>query len=318
MDLAAHYERDFPCEDIFRFSGGTCFREFCVSPPWNRYISVKSAKHLREILVTREPKVLHIGPVYNMVLPASGMRDLIWKRELIFDLDLVDYDKCDSCDKECKTTERCKEAIRSCGCSAKLACRNCWIYAMVGLRILDYILRNVFGFCHILYVFSGGRGFHCWVCDERACLLSKDERIAIVSHIGSYKELMRTAPVQASNIPLLGKIYYDVLSRSIPNPEDWLRSIYTSFMRFSRPMGEKIAVLYLLWPRLDKNVSTSLNHALKSPYCIHPRTNRICHVIEAWKTDTPESIFDVPLNYGENLVTFKNFVDTLYSRKAIE
>ena len=41
-------------------------------------------------------------------------------------------------------------------------------------------------------------------------------------------------------------------------------------------MGIEELVLSYLYPRLDKAVSTGINHLLKSPFCVHPKTGNIC------------------------------------------
>lgn len=70
-----------------------------------------------------------------------------------------------------------------------------------------------------------------------------------------------------------------------------------------------------LYPRLDAQVSMHLNHLLKSPLCVHPKTGRVCVPIpvEEFETFDPMKVPTVAV-----LIREINEFDKKYADKIVD
>lgn len=53
----------------------------------------------------------------------------------------------------------------------------------MALKVADIALREDFGFKHIMWVYSGRRGVHAWVCDKKAREMDDQKRRAIAGYL---------------------------------------------------------------------------------------------------------------------------------------
>ena len=72
--------------------------------------------------------------------------------------------------------------VRVC-CSDKKICTRCWGYIAMATKVLDTIVREDFGFKHLLWVYSGRRGIHLWISDAAALALTDAQRSALVKYL---------------------------------------------------------------------------------------------------------------------------------------
>ncbi|CCJ30592.1 unnamed protein product [Pneumocystis jirovecii] len=324
--IFAFYQRIFPFKWIFYEwlnrssvpSKAFCNREIAFTlqnDAYLRYNSFPTYEAFRKEVLRLNPSRFEIGPVYNAnPRDRKTLRKAMFKpleKELVFDIDLTDYDD-----------------VRTC-CFKTDICSKCWCFITAAIKVIDLTLREDFGFQHILWVYSGRRGVHAWVCDKRARELSDQKRKAV----SVYLELVRGSTTSGKKVDLKRPLHPSI-SRSLrilketfrsdilisQNPwesdegsekllefitdneslrKKWKsfpkRSSYNKWQDIDSVAEEGVSknldtkallaakqdiILEYMYPRLDVEVSKHLNHLLKSPFCVHPGTGRICVPID--------------------------------------
>ena len=174
--LEKYFTKFYPAELIIKWLGRNNinylkYREFVFvlsNGKYIRYQSFKSLNAFKNKIKELLPYKIDIGATYNIEPKKHSPKNLqkykAQERELVFDIDITDYN------------------YRFC-CKGKKICQKCWKFLIIAAKILERILKEDFGYEKIFYTFSGGRGIHCWVNDLVAKTLNDDRRTAILNYI---------------------------------------------------------------------------------------------------------------------------------------
>jgi len=178
-----YYSKEFPSDAVFdlfdRAWQPTPFasdqREWGVETTdgrFKRWKSCSTASDLKKLVGEEGVGKLNVGAVFETPTwvrwKQSSQTSMVPKqREFVIDIDLDDYSSSGIVVDKNNIEENDRH----------------WPLVAIGILICIDVLKNSFGFSQFILVYSGRRGAHLWVCDQRACELTDEARSAIIKFL---------------------------------------------------------------------------------------------------------------------------------------
>lgn len=265
---------------------------------FTRNKSFEVPSHLFEYLSTFPVAGAYIGALYEdrvmpslQFNPATTIHQTRWVgRELIFDLDMDEYDP-----------------VRQCDCIGREVCEDCWILMQQAADVMDETFRVDFGFNDLVWVYTGGRGYHCWVLDKITFDLDQDQRSAIIGYmqlihdpkgnqriddIGDYADQLKARIYQKlghhfirnGSKPIL-KNEAGFTDHSLKKARDNLKtSVLLKDIVESIPKGkvEKFttSLIKYHYPRIDHKVTIDTRRLIRMPGSVHIGTKNVSEILD--------------------------------------
>lgn len=288
-----YYENEFSFASLKQVIDTSDFknREFgfqLLDGKFVRNLSFQNMASLKNFLVSKTPIAAYSGAVYdNPPSRRNPIASLNWvRREFVFDLDLDEWDH-----------------VRSCGCKgANEMCPICWNLVLVAVKFIDETLHEDFGYETVKWIFSGRRGVHAWVIDDRASYFDVEQRSAIVDYmtiLKGHEQVERALPLP--NTEILKKRILNIIVNSwlLKATEEELVKLDISKMKAKNLIklresdGSLLkelstyavlkkkrenyfidSIIVLNGPRIDKKVTIDLRRLLRMPGSLHGKSGK--------------------------------------------
>lgn len=237
--------------EIFRFVSKTlgplCCVEIATKYEGNRFQSLDQY---------RGEKIAHMGALYApCVAPAhSPIRNY-----LQFDIDASDFPR-----RSCVPQH-----------SEKEVCGHCWPLVVCAADVIMHLMREDFG-AHDdpLLTVTGGRGVHLRYFGDEWITAHPLIRTAIADYLIREGRSMRVAQY------ILSHGYW----KKLCDHQQWIPTTFyeddedNSWDYYIRLYPQRVfeTISEFAGLRIDRNVTIGLNHLLRMPFSVHPRTGKRC------------------------------------------
>ena len=274
---------------------------------WQRFNSFGKPEHMIADIQRRKPNAVYVGPTYNTdptlrwVLGKERLHPV--EQRLVFDVDLTDYDDLRTCECVAKT-------------SGLRVCEKCWPLAAIAVIVLRNLLRYKFGFHEFLCTFSGNKGVHCWVLDQQVLSYTDETRLNISEYFRPFMKGIYTHCVPLQLCPVLEQCYEQVVKPlfeqhilgrvisfrtehgqsllhkvvqshqhspdflqqlpSIPDELELWRHIESKLREYTSEHVVRAVVMMCTFPRIDKDITTTMQHLIRCPFTVNGRGGRVC------------------------------------------
>ena len=240
-------------------------------------------------MLTALPATVHIGPVRD-ARPGAREARAPYQPTLVFDVDIRDY-----------------APYRPCCGATGAACTRCWPVAAFAQAAVGAFVRAC-GLGTPYCFFSGSKGVHVWVAgrpDRAALVAGEGARRALVAFFHSVKHWPAADAAGYAIPPRQAAAALDFVQAALGSEEDRRRlttfvcddmGLRAAYRDHEAVNGRDSALVQVLWPRLDADVTAAPAHMLKAPLNVHATTGRACVWLESPAVDPYAADIDPALN----------------------